>query len=291
MNIFDLGLFGLIVIVAIVVSIASIKIIDHFERGVVLTLGRFTSVRNPGLNILVPYIQTMRRADVRVTVMEVKPQDVITSDNVSVKVSAVAYYQIIDAQKALLDVEDYRNAIAQLAQIMLRSTIGKHPLDELLSQQDKLNQTLSLALEERTRTWGVRIDHVEIRSVDLDASMIRAMAQEAEAERGRRARVITAQGEFEAATKLGDAADILSKNPAALTLRTLATLKEIGSEQNTTIIFPVSQDTMMAPSASAVAMAEALASHPRPGRVAPIPSPTATVGTGGLSADSNSGSV
>jgi len=261
MSIFDFGIYGVALVIAIVIAMSTIKIIDQFERGVVLTLGRFTGVRTPGLNILVPYIQTMRKADVRVTVMEVKPQDVITSDNVSVKVSAVAYYQIIDAEKALLDVEDYRNAIAQLAQIMLRSTIGKHPLDELLSQQDKLNQTLSLALEERTRTWGVRIDHVEIRSVDLDASMIRAMAQEAEAERGRRARVITAQGEFEAATKLGDAADILSKNPAALTLRTLATLKEIGSEQNTTIIFPVSMDTMMAPSASAIAMAEALSGH------------------------------
>ena len=261
MSIFDFGIYGVALVIAIIIAISSIKIIDQFERGVVLTLGRFTGVRTPGLNLLVPYIQTMRKADVRVTVMEVKPQDVITSDNVSVKVSAVAYYQIIDAEKALLDVEDYRNAIAQLAQIMLRSTIGKHPLDELLSQQDKLNQTLSLALEERTKTWGVRIDHVEIRSVDLDASMIRAMAQEAEAERGRRARVITAQGEFEAATKLGDAADILSKNPAALTLRTLATLKEIGSEQNTTIIFPVSMDTMMAPSASAIAMAEALSGH------------------------------
>lgn len=265
MNIFDFGAFGVILIAIVAVLISAVKVIDQFQRGVVLTLGKFTGVRTPGLNFVMPFIQTMRRADVRVTVMEVKPQDVITSDNVSVKVSAVAYYQIVDAQKALLDVEDYRNAIAQLAQIMLRSTIGKHPLDELLSQQDKLNQTLSLALEERTRTWGVRIDHVEIRSVDLDVSMIRAMAQEAEAERGRRARVITAQGEFEAATKLGQAADILSRNPAALTLRTLATLKEIGAEQNTTIIFPVSQDTMMAPSASAVAMAEALAHPQRPG--------------------------
>ena len=277
MNILDFGAVGVVLILVLVVVFSAIKIIDQFQRGVVLTLGKFTGVRTPGLNFLIPYIQTMRKADVRVTVMEVKPQDVITSDNVSVKVSAVAYYQIVDAQKALLEVEDYRNAIAQLAQIMLRSTIGKHPLDELLSQQDKLNQTLSFALEERTRNWGVRIDHVEIRSVDLDVTMIRAMAQEAEAERGRRARVITAQGEFEAATKLSEAADILSKNPAALTLRTLATLKEIGAEQNTTIIFPVSQDTMMAPSASAVAMAEALA-HQRAGgpvvAVARAPSPT-----------------
>ena len=271
MSFFDFGAYVVVLLAVGAAALSAVRIIDQFERGVVLTLGRFTGVRMPGLNFLMPYVQTMRKADVRVTVMEVKQQDVITSDNVSVKVSAVAYYQIIDAQKALLDVEDYRNAIAQLAQIMLRSTIGKHPLDELLSQQDKLNQTLSLALEERTRTWGVRIDHVEIRSVDLDASMIRAIAQEAEAERGRRARVITAQGEFEAATKLGEAADILSKNPAALTLRTLATLKEIGAEQNTTIIFPVAQDTMLAPSASAIAMSEAVAHqrHPAGATAAP----------------------
>jgi regulator of protease activity HflC (stomatin/prohibitin superfamily) len=199
-------------------------------------------------------VQTLRRADVRVTVMEVEPQDVITSDNVSVKVSAVAYYQIVDAKRALIDVRNYVDAISQLAQITLRSTIGKHPLDELLSQQDKLNETLSAALESRAQKWGVEIDHVEIRSVDLDSTMIRAMAQQAEAERGRRARVITALGEFEAAEKLAEAAEILSRNPAALTLRTLATLKEIGSEQNTTIVFPVSQESLLPSAALSVAM-------------------------------------
>lgn len=258
MNFF--GLFSMIVIaIIIVLAISSIKIIDQFERGVVLTLGKFSGIRDPGLTILIPFFQTMRRADVRVTVMGIAPQDVITSDNVSVKVSAVAYFQIIDAQKALLQVENYTNAIAQLAQITLRSNIGKHPLDELLSKQDKLNQALSLALEERTKKWGVHVDHVEIRTVDLDASMIRAMAQEAEAERGRRARVITALGEFEASEKLREAADVLSRNPAAMTLRTLATMKEIGAEQNTMIIFPVSQDSMMAPSLSTGLMAQAVA--------------------------------
>ena len=256
---FALIFYGVIFFALACVVAASIKIVDQFERGVVLTLGKFTGVREPGLNILLPFIQTMRRADVRVRVMEVKPQDVITCDNVSVKVSAVAYYQIVDSKKALLEVEDYINAIAQLAQITLRATIGKHPLDELLSQQDKLNHTIAVALTERTRAWGVRIDHVEIRSVDLDASMIRAMAQEAEAERGRRARVITAQGEFEAAAKLSEAADILSRNPAALTLRSLATLKEIGAEKNTTIIFPVAQEHLMAPAMSSAAMAQAIA--------------------------------
>jgi regulator of protease activity HflC (stomatin/prohibitin superfamily) len=237
----------------------------------VLTLGKFSGVYEPGLNILIPFIQTMRRVDVRITVMKVSPQDVITSDNVSVKVSAVAYYQIVDPKKALIDVEDHVNAIAQLAQITLRSTIGKHPLDELLSKQDKLNASLAETLETRTRAWGVRIDHVEIRSVDLDASMIRAMAQEAEAERGRRARVITAQGEYEASEKLLEAANNLSKNPAALTLRTLATLKEIGAEQNTVIIFPVAQENLMGPSVSSAALAQAVANHNH--RPAPKSSP------------------
>lgn len=245
------------IVVALWVFLSMVKIVNQFQRGVVLTLGRYSGTRNPGLNILIPVIQTMRRADVRVTVMEVKPQDVITSDNVSVKVSAVAYYQIVDAKMALIDVQNYQDAIAQLAQITLRSTIGKHPLDELLSQQDKLNETLGASLATRTQQWGVKIDHVEIRSVDLDPSMIRAMAQEAEAERGRRARVITAAGEYEAATKLAEAAEILGRNPAALTLRTLATLKEIGAENNTVVVFPVSQDVLMPSAALTAALHQA----------------------------------
>ena len=255
--------YGIVLIVAVWVFLSTVQIIDQFERGVVLTLGKYTGTREPGLNILIPFIQTMRRADVRVKVMGVEPQDVITSDNVSVKVSAVAYYQIVNAKQALLDVENYLVAIAQLAQITLRSTIGKHPLDELLSKQDKLNETLSATLEVRTQQWGVKIDHVEIRSVDLDPSMIRAMAQQAEAERGRRARVITAEGEYEAATKLSEAAEILSRNPAALTLRTLATLKEIGSEQNTTIVFPISQEALLPSAALSLALRDAHLSHPK----------------------------
>ena len=246
--------YAIVVIVAAWLFLSTVQIVNQFERGVVLTLGKYSGTREPGLNILIPVIQTMRRADVRVKVMEVSPQDVITSDNVSVKVSAVAYYRIVDAKQALLDVENYQYAIAQLAQITLRSTIGKHPLDELLSQQDKLNATLAITLETRTQQWGVKIDHVEIRSVDLDPTMIRAMAQQAEAERGRRARVITAEGEFEAAAKLAEAAEILGRNPAALTLRTLATLKEIGSEQNTTIVFPVAMDSMLPPAALTLAL-------------------------------------
>ena len=238
-----------------------IKVVGQFENGVILTFGKSTGLATPGLNLLVPGVQTLMCADMRVSAMEIPAQDVITSDNVSVKVAAVAYYQVEDAEKALLGVQNYFDAIGRLAQITLRSTIGSHKLDELLSNQDKLNQALSAAIEERSKEWGIRVDHVEIRSVDLDSSMIRAMAQEAEAERGRRARVITAEGEFEAAKKLAAAADILARNPAALTLRTLATLKEIGAEKNSVIIFPVSQENLMGPQLSSAAIAKAVGEH------------------------------
>lgn len=232
--------------------------VGQFERGVVLTFGKATGTANPGLNFLIPGVQSLLRADIRVNAMEIPPQDVITSDNVSVKVAAVAYFQVENAEKALLEVQDYEDAVGRLAQITLRSTIGSHMLDELLSNQDKLNVALSAAIEARSKVWGIRVDHVEIRSVDLDSSMIRAMAQEAEAERGRRARVITAAGEFEAAQKLSEAADILARNPAALTLRTLATLKEIGAEKNSVIIFPVSQENLMGPQIASAALAKAV---------------------------------
>ena len=256
--------FLILLALLLVAAFYSVKILDQFQRGVVLTLGKFTGVREPGLTILIPFVQTMRRADLRVKVMPIPSQDVITSDNVSVKVSAVAFFKIVDPRMALLDVEDYLSAISQLAPIALRANIGKHMLDELLSKQEVLNKALSVALEARTQSWGVHIINVEIRTVDLDQTMIRAMAQEAEAERGARARVITASGEFEAAAKLAQAADILSKNPAALTLRTLATLKEIGAEQNTTIIFPVAQENLIAPSLSGAAMAYALSHQDAP---------------------------
>jgi regulator of protease activity HflC (stomatin/prohibitin superfamily) len=256
MNVFAVVIV-VVVFLAIVVLFNSLKILDQYQRGVVLTLGRFTRVSGPGLVILIPFIETMRRADLRVQVMPIPSQDVITRDNVSVKVSAVAFFSLVNPQAALLGVGDYVSAIAQLAPIALRANIGKHNLDELLSKQETLNKALGEALEERTKAWGVHIQNVEIRTVDLDPTMIRAMAQEAEAERGARARVITAQGEFQAAAKLAEAADMLSRNPAAMTLRTLATLKEIGAEQNSTIIFPI--ESLTSPAMSAAAMATAMA--------------------------------
>ncbi|MBN3776981.1 slipin family protein [Burkholderia sp. Ac-20345] len=253
----------IIAVIAIAVFVTNcLRVVGQFERGVVLTLGKFSHVAEPGLTLLLPLLQTMSKVDIRITATNINPQDVITSDNVSVKVDAITYYQVTDARKALLDLRDYAGAISQLAQITLRSTIGQHKLDELLSQQAKLNDALKATIEERSKAWGIRVDHVEIRSVDLDATMIRAMAQEAEAERGRRARVITASGEYEAAQKLSQAADILAKNPAAITLRTLATLKEIGAEQNSVIIFPVAQETLLPTNSSglsAAAIAKALA--------------------------------
>lgn len=257
MNTLPAAILVVVLFFAIIVLANSLKILDQYQRGVVLTLGRFTRVSGPGLVILIPFIETMRRADLRVQVMSIPSQDVITRDNVSVKVSAVAFFSVVNPQAALLGVGDYVSAIAQLAPIALRANIGKHNLDELLSKQETLNKALGEALEERTKAWGVHIQNVEIRTVDLDPTMIRAMAQEAEAERGARARVITAQGEFQAAAKLAEAADMLSRNPAAMTLRTLATLKEIGAEQNSTIIFPI--ESLTSPALSAAAMASAVA--------------------------------
>ena len=260
MNLDPLTVASLIVVVLIAISLVKcIKVIDQYQRGVVLTLGRFTGIREPGLALLLPYLQRMQRADVRIQVASIPSQDVITSDNVSVKVSAVAFYRVVDPRAALLDVENYEQAIGQLAPIALRANIGRHTLDALLSQQDVLNKALSAAIEARTSTWGVHVESVEIRTVDLDQTMIRAMAQEAEAARGARARIITAQGEFDAAERLAAAADVLARNPAALTLRTLATMKEIGAEQNSTIIFPVPQENFMAPSAAVIAVARAVA--------------------------------
>lgn len=242
-----------VLVVAVIIWLLgkTLQVIDQYERGVVLTLGKYSGTRGPGLVFLVPVVQTMRRADLRISVMEIAEQDLITKDNVSVKVTAVTYYKVTDAKKALLEVQNYKASISQLAQITLRSTLGKHSLDELLGEQDKLNETLRSSLAPRAHDWGVEVDHVEIRSVDLAKSMIRAMAQEAEAERGRRARRITAEGEAEAAAKLSEAAKTLSEHPAALTLRTLATLKEIGAENATTIVFPVSQDAFLPPSIAA----------------------------------------
>jgi regulator of protease activity HflC (stomatin/prohibitin superfamily) len=237
-----LAFFGAIVLAK------SICVVPQTEKGVVLTLGRFTGTRDPGLRLVIPFIQVLIPVDVRLAVMEVPNQDVISKDNVAVKVTAVVYYRVVDAMKAVLEIANYRDAVSQLAQITTRSTLGSHTLDQLLGQQAELNQSIRKILDERTESWGVEVQNVEIRSVDLDPNMIRAMGQEAEAERGRRARIITAQGEFEAATKLAEAAQLMEGRPGAMLLRYLATLKDIAVEHNSTIIFPIPSD-IMAPAA------------------------------------------
>jgi regulator of protease activity HflC (stomatin/prohibitin superfamily) len=244
--------FWIIAIVfAVIVLAKSICVVPQTQRGVVLTLGRYTGTRDPGLRLVIPFIQKLLPVDVRLAVMEVPDQDVISKDNVAVKVTAVVYYRVIDAMKAVLEVANYRDAVSQLAQITTRSTLGSHTLDQLLGQQEALKQSIRRVLDERTEDWGVEVQNVEIRSVDLDPNMIRAMGQEAEAERGRRARVITAQGEFEAATKLAEAAHLMEASPGAMLLRYLATLKDIAVEHNSTIIFPIPSD-IMAPAAQGV---------------------------------------
>jgi len=241
----SLLLVGALVLFGLLILVRSVYVLPQYQRGIVLTMGRYSGTREPGLTLVYPFIQRLIPIDVRVAVMEVPEQDVISKDNVSVKVTAVVYYRVIDPQKAILAVADYREAVSQLAQITTRSTLGSHSLDQLLGQQDELKQAIRKILDERTESWGVEVQNVEIRSVDLDTNMIRAMGQEAEAERGRRARIITAQGEYEAATKLSQAADLLAASPGAMQLRYLSTLKDIAAEHNSTVIFPMPAEMMM----------------------------------------------
>ncbi|MDH3514370.1 MAG: slipin family protein, partial [Gammaproteobacteria bacterium] len=214
--------FILVVIVLLIFS--AFRILREYERGVVFMLGRFWKVKGPGLIIIIPGIQSMVKVDLRTIVMDVPPQDVISRDNVSVKVNAVVYFRVIDPQRAIIQVEDYYSATSQLAQTTLRSVLGKHELDEMLAERDKLNADIQKILDTNTDAWGIKVMSVEIKHVDIDATMVRAIAQQAEAERTRRAKVIHAQGEYEAAEKLVQAADLISKSPQALQLRYLQTM-------------------------------------------------------------------
>jgi regulator of protease activity HflC (stomatin/prohibitin superfamily) len=233
---------SLLMLVVVLLVMYAIRILREYERAVVFFLGRFQAVKGPGLIILIPVIQTMERVDLRTVVMDVPTQDVISRDNVSVKVNAVVYYRVIDPQSAIINVENYHEAVSQLSQTTLRSVLGKHELDEMLSERDKLNVDIQKILDEQTDAWGVKVTNVEIKHIDLDESMIRAIAQQAEAERARRAKVIHAEGEAQAAAKLTEAADQLSKNSNAITLRYMQTLIDIAGEQNSTIVFPLPMD-------------------------------------------------
>jgi len=236
-----MGLVPLIII-AVVVLFASIKVLNEYERGVTLTFGRFTGVKGPGLIFLIPGVQQMFRMSTRVVVLDVPPQDIITRDNISVKVNAVVYFRVVDPQAAVLNVENFMYATSQLAQTTLRSVLGQQELDDLLSQRDKINKNLQEILDQHTEPWGIKISSVEVKNVDLPQEMQRAIARQAEAERERRAKIIHAEGEFQASQKLADAAAIIGKEPAAIQLRYLQTLTEIATERNSTTIFPIPID-------------------------------------------------
>ena len=233
-------------IIVFVLVIYTLRILREYERGVIFLLGRFWKVKGPGLIIVVPIIQQMVRVDLRTVVLDVPTQDVISRDNVSVKVNAVVYYRVVDAQRAIIQVEDFRAATSQLAQTTLRSVLGQHELDEMLAERDKLNVDLQRLLDEQTDAWGIKVLNVEIKHVDLDESMIRAIAKQAEAERMRRAKIINATGELQAAEKLLDAANIMSANPQAMQLRYLNALHDIAGERTSTIVFPLPIDLVNA---------------------------------------------
>ncbi len=237
---FQAGTFIFFLIAAILIS--AIKILREYERGVIFMLGRFWKVKGPGLIIVIPFIQQIVRVDLRTVVMDVPTQDVISRDNVSVKVNAVVYFRVIDPQKAIIQVENFYMATSQLAQTTLRSVLGQHELDEMLAERDKLNVDIQTILDKQTDSWGIKVSNVEIKHVDLDESMIRAIAKQAEAERERRAKVIHAEGESQAAEKLREAAATLSAQPQAMQLRYLQTLVEIAGEKSSTIVFPLPMD-------------------------------------------------
>jgi len=232
--VWPVGILFLVVIIA-----SSMRILYEYERGVVFRLGRFSSVKGPGMKFIIPLVDRLVKVSMRTIAMDVPPQDVITRDNVSVKVNAVLYFRVVHPDKALIEVEEYLYATSQLAQTSLRSILGQVELDELLSQRDKINKKLQELLDRQTDPWGVKISNVEIKHVDLPLEMQRAMARQAEAERERRSKIIHAEGEFQASTNLAKAADLITASPGALQLRFLQTMTEIATEKNSTILFPL----------------------------------------------------
>ncbi len=238
---------GIIVVVAFFGLIAigsSVRILREYERGVIFRLGRLIAQKGPGLILLIPFIDRMVKVDLRTVTLNIPPQEVITRDNVPAGVNAVAYFRVIDPRKAITEVENYLLATSQISQTALRSVLGKAEFDQLLSERERLNEELQTIIDESTEPWGVKVTAVEIKDVEIPEQMQRAIARQAEAERERRAKIINSEGEFQAAQKLTDAADIISTNPASLQLRYLQTLLEIGSNQNTTVVFPLPMDVL-----------------------------------------------
>lgn len=237
----QLGL-GPLILLLIFLIVASIKILREYERGVIFMLGRFWKVKGPGLVIVIPGIQQMVKVDLRVVTMDVPSQDVISRDNVSVKVNAIVFFRVVDAEKAIIQVENFLVATSQLAQTTLRAVLGKHELDEMLAERERLNLDVQQILDAQTDSWGIKVTNVEIKHIDLNENMVRAIARQAEAERERRAKVIHAEGERQAAEALKDAAEMLSREPAAMQLRYLQTLTQVAGDKSSTLVFPVPVD-------------------------------------------------
>lgn len=238
----NMGFGGIAILLLVILLVSAIRILREYERGVVFMLGRFYKVKGPGLIIIIPVLQQMVRVDLRIIVMDVPSQDVISRDNVSVKVNAVVYFRVIDPDRAIIQVANFYEATSQLAQTTLRAVLGKHDLDDMLAEREKLNVDIQKSLDAQTDAWGIKVSNVEIKHVDIDESMVRAIAQQAEAERARRAKVIHAEGEQQAAVKLLEAAQMLAQQPQAMQLRFLQTLSSITNDKTTTIVFPVPVD-------------------------------------------------
>jgi regulator of protease activity HflC (stomatin/prohibitin superfamily) len=242
----SISILTVVIVFVVFVLLSAVRILKEYERGVIFRLGRLVASKGPGLILLVPIIDKMQKVSLRVIVFDVPPQDVITKDNVSVKVNAVVYFKVFDPNRAIVEVEDYLYATSQLAQTTLRSVIGEAELDELLAERDQINARIQVILDEATDSWGIKVSRVEVKHVDLPQEMQRAMARQAEAERERRAKIITAEGEYQAAEKITQAAAIIAQHPEALQLRYLQTLVEIATENNSTTLFPIPIDFLNA---------------------------------------------
>jgi regulator of protease activity HflC (stomatin/prohibitin superfamily) len=238
------GILIVLVFFALIAAGSSVRILREYERGVIFRLGRLIAQKGPGLILLIPLVDRMVKVDLRTVTLNIPPQEVITRDNVPCRVNAVAYFRVVDSNRAVVEVENYLVATSQISQTALRSVLGKAELDQLLADRERLNEELQKIIDESTEPWGVKVTAVEIKDVEIPEQMQRAMARQAEAERERRAKIINSEGEFQAAQKLTDAADIISTNPASLQLRYLQTLLEIGTNQNTTVVFPLPMDVL-----------------------------------------------
>jgi regulator of protease activity HflC (stomatin/prohibitin superfamily) len=267
------GILVILVIFALIAAASAIRVLREYERGVIFRLGRLIAQKGPGLILLIPVIDRMVRVELRTITLNIPPQEIITRDNVPASVTAVTYFRVIDPNKAIVEVENFLLATSQIAQTTLRSVLGKAELDQLLSERERLNEDLQTIIDEQTEPWGVKVTTVEIKDVEIPDQMQRAMARQAEAERERRAKIINSEGEYQAAQKLADAADIISTNPATLQLRYLQTLLEMGVNQNTTIVFPLPMD-IIKPFMDLAQRADGAPDRPTPRPAPPPPPPT-----------------